>query len=198
MPRFSKRVRAIFECECGRHAWSRLDAWAVVLVSPQDVPVLWSRRWQLRFQRGKAYVRYNLKVAGKQTVLYLHRVITNAAGGVQVDHRNRNGLDNQRGNLRSADQVQNNANAVKRSGCTSSFKGVAWDKRSGKWVAYINAEGRRVSIGAFRDEEQAARAYDERARAAFGSFARLNFPIPDLEALAERGVRPTVATSEAA
>lgn len=177
MPRFSKRVRAIFECECGKHAWSPLDTWAVVLVSPQDVPVLWSRRWQLRFQRGKAYVRYNLKVAGVQTVLYLHRGIAGAANGQQVDHRNRNGLDNQRSNLRPADQAQNNANAVKRSGCTSFFKGVAWEKRSEKWVAYINAGGKRVQIGLFQDERKAAHAYDERARASFGRFARLNFPV---------------------
>lgn len=184
MPRFSSRIRAVFECACGEHAWSPIDRWAVALVSVEDVPVLWSRRWQLRFQRGKAYLRYNQKVDRVQTVVFLHREILCPGSDVQVDHRNRNGLDNRRHNLRPTDQTHNNGNAIKRAGCTSIFKGVAWDKRAGKWVAYINVEGRRTQIGLFWDEAEAARAYDRRAVEVFGAFARLN--LPDQEKFGDR------------
>lgn len=176
MPRFSSRARAVFECACGDHAWSPVDKWAVALVSVEDVPALWARRWQLKFQRGKAYLRYNKKVGRAQTVLYLHREILGAPDDVQGEHRNRNGLDNRRGNLRLADQTRNNGNCIKRSGCSSVFKGVAWDKRARKWVAYINDGGRRVQLGLYADEADAARAYDRRAVEVFGQFARLNLP----------------------
>ena len=64
----------------------------------------------------------------------------------------------------------------KASKLTSKYRGVHYHKRSGKWRAQIQLNGKRVSIGSFATQEEAARAYDQRAREAQGARAKLNFP----------------------
>ena len=61
-------------------------------------------------------------------------------------------------------------------GKTSRFKGVCWDKSKGKWQAGITINRRYIFLGRYADETDAARAYDAAALAAWGEFARLNFP----------------------
>ena len=93
-----------------------------------------------------------------------------------IDHVNGDGLDNRRVNLRPATPSQNNANMRSREECTSRFKGVCWYRRQGIWVAQIGVDGHRRHLGRFLSEEDAARAYDAAALAAWGEYARLNFP----------------------
>jgi hypothetical protein len=103
----------------------------------------------------------------------------------QVDHRNHDGLDNRRENLRPCTNQQNQHNQRKRAGCTSRYKGVHWDFRNGSWRAAIKAEGRTIHLGRFQDEDDAARAYDDAARRLFGEFALTN---SDME-IEARGLR---------
>ena len=105
---------------------------------------------------------------------YMHKLLADAPGG--VDHVDGNGLNNQRRNLRPANQSQNNMNARKQAGRSSRYKGVHRVKRTGKWQAYINLKGKRRNLGTFATEEEAAGAYDAAARELFGEFARLNLP----------------------
>lgn len=77
--------------------------------------------------------------------LYMHRMIV-GLDVAAVDHRDGNGLNNRRANLRAATFSQNNQNARKRPGCTSRYKGVDWHK--GAWRARITApSGRQVALG---------------------------------------------------
>ncbi len=108
---------------------------------------------------------------GFHTTEKMHKFLT---GWPMTDHRNGDGLDNRRANLRPATRSQNNANAQKRSNNKSGFKGVHWDGR--KWQAGIRLDGRQRYLGRFDLVEDAARAYDTAACALFGEFARLNFP----------------------
>lgn len=103
--------------------------------------------------------------------LYMHVDIMNVVG---VDHANGNGLDNCRSNLRVATHMQQMWNFPSHQGSSSQFKGVWWSKRSKKWQAGITCEGHKLHLGYYTDEIEAARAYDDAARAHFGSFARLN------------------------
>lgn len=112
---------------------------------------------------------------GKKPNVLMHRVILGLHGG-DTDHENGDTLDNQRSNLRAATHSQNVANAPKRSGCTSRFKGVSWHKGRRKWEARIRALGIQSHLGMFRREENAATAYNFAAVEAFGEFALLNFP----------------------
>jgi len=108
----------------------------------------------------------------------MHRVIMDAQPGQRVDHKDGNGLNNQRrgqdGNLRFCTNAQNVANARKRIGCSSRFKGIYWDKQNSKWRARITAPSGRIHLGLFKDEIEAALAYNDAAIEHFAEFARLN------------------------
>jgi hypothetical protein len=105
--------------------------------------------------------------------VHLHTFLT---GWPLVDHRNGDGLDNRRANLREATHTQNTWNARRRSDNTSGFKGVSQRRSDGKWVAYIGIDRRQVYLGSYVTVEEAARSYDAAAREHRGEFALLNFP----------------------
>jgi hypothetical protein len=106
---------------------------------------------------------------------YMHRVVLGIDG--VADHRDGDGLNNQRSNLRPATTSQNGANRRRGSASPSSrFKGVCWHRRCRRWQAGIRVQGQSRYIGFFTDEEEAARAYDRVAREAWGEFALVNFP----------------------
>lgn len=106
----------------------------------------------------------------------LSHLVTGAPEGMQVDHRNRDKLDNQKRNLRFCTNAQNQANSAKRGGRTSPFKGVSRAKGRSTWRAQIVLQGERVHLGNFREARRAAFAYDRAALRHFGQFARTNFP----------------------
>lgn len=95
---------------------------------------------------------------------------------VEVDHRDLNTLNNQRKNLRIGTKQQNRCNQRKRSGTSSRYKGVAWNKRSACWHAKIETYGVVRYIGSFKGERAAALAYDRAAYSYHGEFASFNFP----------------------
>lgn len=99
---------------------------------------------------------------------------------VIIDHRNGNGLDNRKTNLRVATRQQNSMNRKKVSKKTSSlYKGVCRIKRVHPWRAQITYNEVSIYIGLYKTEEEAARAYDKKATELFGEFAKLNFPEGD-------------------
>ena len=113
--------------------------------------------------------------------VWMHRFLLGVTDpNVHVDHVNRNGLDNQRCNLRLADPSRNHMNATKIGGHphTSKYKGVCWDSVRGKWKLQIKIHGQHIRQTRYDNEEEAARAYDELASKHFGEFAHLNFPPP--------------------
>lgn len=105
----------------------------------------------------------------------MHRFIMECGANQQIDHANGNKLDNRRANLRFATTSQNSANVGKRKDSRNRFKGIHFHRHSGLWQAKIHFNGKRVTIGYFRSDEDAARAYDAKAREVFGEFARTNF-----------------------
>jgi hypothetical protein len=119
----------------------------------------------------KVYARRH--IAGK--IQYLHRFLLGITDPeVQVDHKNHNGLNNQRYNLRTATCADNQHNHWLHTNNTSGFKGVAWSKRDKKWNASVTVGNRQLYIGLFPRPEDAARAYDEAAIQHFGQFAKTN------------------------
>lgn len=104
----------------------------------------------------------------------MHRLIMNAKKGIQVDHINRDTLDNRRQNLRFATPSQNAANKIIGENNKSGFKGVFWDRYSNSWHAKIKVNYKQIHIGFFKTPEDAAKAYNQVALKHFGKFALLN------------------------
>lgn len=93
-----------------------------------------------------------------------------------LDHINRNKKDNRIDNLRPALRFQNMANIRKLKKSKSSiYKGVSFNKKAKKYVSSITFNGVKIYLGAFGNEELAAKAYDEKAKLLWGEFACTNF-----------------------
>ena len=116
---------------------------------------------------------------GRGSFTYMHKWIAEKEGldtSTYVDHKDRNKLNNQASNLRPATSSQNAANRSKRSGCSSSYKGVTYDRATSKWFAQLWVNKKYVLKQRFATEIEAAKAYDKAAFEYFGEFATLNFP----------------------
>src|SRR5678815_2653841 len=95
------------------------------------------------------------------------------SGAIGVDHKNGNGLDNRRENLRVCTQAENLANMRKHRG-VSRYKGVTWDSSRRRWLAQIKNHGPNVNLGRYDSEVDAAHAYNEAALRLKGEYALLN------------------------
>jgi len=149
------------------------------IVAPQDFYWLNNFKWCVVGCDERMYAaRVVRKIEfGRLKTVYLHRVIMSAPKGLLVDHRNNNGLDNRRNNLRLATHSQNMINRPKtKSPTTSRFVGVYFDKDRSKWVARIHLNNKCIWLGRLDNEIDAAKAYDKAAKQYHGDFARLNFP----------------------
>ena len=149
-----------------------------------------AHNWQLHPKTGYIYRCMSLPpVNGKRRnkSLYLSRVIMGVEWKsrfeVEVDHKDRNKLDNQRYNLRFATRVQNIVNRPSKPGSESKFKGVTVRRNISGTVfrAKYRFEGKDYDLGQFESEEAAARAYDAAVLKVHGEFAYLNFPNPQQE-----------------
>lgn len=139
-----------------------------------DTDFEWLSQWKWTAVKLRAGIRAIRKSHNK--VLYMHRFITNCPKGLDVDHKNHIGIDNQRHNLRKCTRSQNLQNSRKAKGCSSQFKGVCWSKKSKKWQVALMFNGKLYRLGYFTNETEAGKAYDKKAIELFEEFACLNFP----------------------
>lgn len=129
--------------------------------------------WKWRYHKG--YAARTTTVAEGRKWIYMHRLILDTPQGMETDHINEDGLDNQRLNLRICTHAQNRMNVGKYKGIYhSKYKGVTWHKHNKIWKAQIKEDGRCKQIGGFYTQEEAALAWNEAAIRVHGTFANLN------------------------
>ena len=149
------------------------------LIDDEDYEYISQWKWRA-YKGGHSFyaMRNSCRIKGQiRTTVYMHRSIIKLIAGdrKQVDHINRNGLDNRRSNLRICSNSENSRNARTRKG-TSKFKGVYWNQVAKRWVARIVVDYKILCLGSYVKEIEAAYAYDAAAVEHFGEFANLNFP----------------------
>ena len=146
------------------------------MVSDEDYTELLHHNWYLHPRGYVVCYQRTARYNGRRCT-FLHDFLMRPPDGMQVDHKDHNGLNCQRDNLRIATHSQNHGNKRKPGGKhTSKYKGVSWQAASGKWYAIICCQGKQYNLGRHDDETEAARAYDAKARELFGEFALTNFP----------------------
>jgi hypothetical protein len=143
----------------------------VAVIDPLDVRKCAPYRWYPVKQYASNTYYAVTKRGG--VCLSMHRLIVNAPDDRQVDHIDRDGLNNQRHNLRVATAIQNGANRAASSLNPTGLKGVRI-LESGRFAAQINRGGARKSLGTFDTPEEAALAYNYEAIRQDGEFARPN------------------------
>ena len=115
------------------------------------------------------------RVDGKQGSIRMHRLITGTTDSyTEVDHQDRDTLNNQRSNLRLATHSQNQHNRSMNRNNKSGYKGVSWYKNREMWVAQIRVNGKSITLGYFNDPAKAGAVYDTAALELHGKFARTN------------------------
>ena len=134
----------------------------VALVDDEDYEELKQHKWCVTKDGNTFYAQrsgYFRENCNKCRVI-MHREIMGLSykDGKQIDHINRDGLDNRRANLRIASQSINMHNRRMNNNNTSGHKGVWWLKRNKKWIAAIMANGKRIHLGLFNNIQDAADA----------------------------------------
>lgn len=152
-----------------------------ILVDDEDYNYLSQFSWHLsRKGYAEAYIPVRLQEKYPSVSMQMQRMLmldSITEEGQMVDHINRDKLDNRRENLRLCNMSESNRNRgpihfKHSSSITSKYKGVHWSKN--KWRATIEVNGKKIYLGFFDNEQDAARAYNGAAKKYFGDYAYLN------------------------
>jgi hypothetical protein len=163
-----------------------IRAWA--FVDPADREALSKFRWRLNdVSSNPGKVGYAVRTIrlddGRKRYQGMHRQILGLGFGDerQVDHLNRETLDDRRANLRVVTHAENMRNRPAHRGSTSRYRGVHWDNDRSKWRAEIKVNGQKIRLGRFADEEAAGRA-------AHAYLTFIGWPVDPFRSLADLGV----------
>ena len=156
----------------------KLTQGKVTLVDDEDYEWLNSFKWYAGKHRNTFYaLRAIPSHHCRQKTQRMHMLIMGERKiGMIIDHKDGNGLNNQRSNTRFCTIAQNGRNSQPQLGCTSIYKGVCWHIRNNKFISHIIVDRKLKHLGYFNSEIEAAKAYDKAAKFHFKEFAYLNFP----------------------
>jgi hypothetical protein len=140
-----------------------------IQIDGEDFERISAHKWSVyEFGAGMFYATTSVN----SRTVYMHRFLMDAPSGIEVDHKDGDGLNNRRqSNLRLATHMQNLANQHLSRANTSGYRGVV-RTRCGKWHAQIKHRGKHISCGNYETREDAAAARIQKEQEIFGEFAR--------------------------
>jgi hypothetical protein len=152
----------------------------VAIVDANDYEGLSKHKWHAVVGKYTCYAARGVRAGKKTKAVYMHRQIQDLPYGDKrlVDHRDHNGLNNSRSNLRTCGKSENAMNSAGQKGSASKYKGVGVGRWGKRWQAKIKikegGKNKYLYLGTFVTEEEAAAAYDKKAKELHGEFALLN------------------------
>jgi len=127
----------------------------------------------LNLNISSGYLYLNIK--GQNIAIHTAKYwLINGYTDKEIDHKDRNRLNNSIKNLRAVSRADNCKNVGIPITNTSGFKGVTWNKRAGKWHAQIRSDKKRYYLGLFDDIKDAAEAHDKKCHELHGEYAVTN------------------------
>ena len=139
-------------------------------IDEEDKPILERHSWKVvDTKRGKKY----LMRSSRKGTIYFHRIITQCPKGMEVDHKDGNGLNNQKSNLKVCSHIENNRNMKTSNRSISGYKGVSWSTKNKKWRADISVNNKSIYLGLFDKPEDAYTAYCEASKQYHGEFGNI-------------------------
>ena len=163
-----KKIKSKPKYKCGPNNYEVYNTYAEIIlcnrsgnerartkIDLEDIELCKTKRWSVQ---SMGYVQY---MNPERKIILLHRFIMNAPKGKLIDHINHDTLDNRRSNLRIVTPHQSNLNQYLRSDNTSGHKGVSWFKRDSIWETYIWVDGKKKTLGKFKDLHDAIKIRKE-------------------------------------
>lgn len=143
-----------------------------ILLDEEDYSFISRFKWHIKKDKNTYYAYTNIYIANKNTSVSIHRLLTQLRN-CTIDHKNRNGLDNRKENLRFCTAKQNSYNRVRKN--KFGFRGVYLPKRSKTFYFQIQKDGKKIHSGGYKTAKDAAIAYDKINRELHGEFGIRNF-----------------------
>lgn len=148
------------------------------LVDDEDYEYLNQWKWYAwkHYKHKTFYAVRNIRLGNNtRTTIFMHRVILGLTDSkIQGEHRDNEGLNNLRSNIRPCTNSQNQMNRGVILNTTSGFKGVSWSRERNKWISQISISGKQKNLGRFTSKIEAAEKYNEAAIKYYGEFSKLN------------------------
>lgn len=144
------------------------------LVDDEDFEFLSQWKWQYSntgYACRNEYIKGSGRKHQKGKLFIMHRVINKTPIGWQTDHINRNRLDNRKINLRTVNQSINEINKGISKRNTSGYKGIWWAKTRNKWHVELMINGKKISLGSFKDIKDAIKIRKEAEKTYFGEYS---------------------------
>jgi hypothetical protein len=145
-------------CDCHYH-----------LVKDYKWQAVWKPANRRYYAKRKALKRERL--LGITSSVFMHRVINNTPKGFETDHRDRDSLNNQCENLRTATRAQNQKNRNVSINNKTGHKGVTYHIRDKRYISSISINGKYKMLGSFLNIEDAKKERDRAELEYYGEFA---------------------------
>jgi AP2 domain. len=144
------------------------------IIDTEDSVAVAQHNWHCRINKNKFYAGYVKRQGERMKYTQLHRflwTLWKMPPSAILDHRNGDGLDCRRANVRAATSSQNCFNACRQARNTTGYRGVWWNRSRNRYQAVIHANGVGQFLGNFATKEEAALAYAAAARKLHGEYA---------------------------